>query len=63
MTAVAPTAGPSQCRVPPSAAIRITLSAIQPEKVSPTVTYETKTPWIPPARPARPQDSASAASL
>jgi len=38
VTSAAPTAGPSQWRVPPSAAIRITYSAAQAENVSAAVT-------------------------
>src|SRR6185369_6231782 len=35
---VAPTAGPSQCRVPPNTLINTTVSGTNTEKVSPTVT-------------------------
>ena len=38
LAATAPTAGPSQCRVPPSALISTTLTARAIEKVSATVT-------------------------
>ena len=35
---VAPTAGPAQCRVPPSTLIRTTVSGTVIENISPTVT-------------------------
>jgi hypothetical protein len=49
--------------VPPSALISTTFTASAIEKVSATVTYETNTAWMPPAKPASAHEMAKAASL
>ena len=59
----APTAGPAQWRVPPSTLISTTVSGTVIENVSPTVTYETNSAWMPPATPASAHETANAASL
>ena len=62
MTA-APTAGPAQWRVPPSTLISTTVSGTMIENVSPAVTYDTNSAWMPPAAPAKPHDSAKRRQL
>jgi hypothetical protein len=59
----APTAGPAQWRVPPSTLMSTTVSGTVMVNTSPTVTYERKSAWMPPATPARKQEMANAASL
>ncbi len=63
MIAVAPTIGPAQWRVPPSTDISTTVSGIAMVKVSPVVTYDTKSACTPPTTPASPHESAKAPSL
>ena len=61
--ATAPTAGPAQCRVPPSTLISTTVSGTAIVKTSPDVTYDRNRAWMPPATPASAQEIANAASL
>ena len=63
VTMRAPSAGPYQMRVPPSAAIMIASTASPTENVSATVTYDTNIAWIPPISPAMKQLSAKTTSL
>jgi hypothetical protein len=58
--AAAPTPGPAQCRVPPSTLMSTTVSGTVMLKVSPVVTYETNSAWMPPTTPASPHESAKA---
>ena len=60
---VAPTAGPAQCRVPPSTLISTTDSGTVMENVSLTVTYDTNSACRPPAAPASAHEIANAPSL
>ncbi len=59
----APTAGPAQCRVPPSTLISTTVRGTVIENVSPVVTYDTKSACMPPATPANPHETAKASIL
>ena len=61
--ATAPTAGPAQCRVPPSTAISTTVSGTVIENTSLVVTYEMNSAWMPPARPASAHEMPNAISL
>ena len=63
VTMTAPSAGPYQKRVPPSAAIMIASTASPTANVSATVTYVTNIACIPPISPAMKQLSAKAMSL
>jgi hypothetical protein len=61
--AAAPMAGPNQCRVPPSTLMSTTVSGTVMLKVSPAVTYDTNSAWMPPATPASAHEMAYATSL
>ena len=63
MIATAPMAGPAQWRVPPSTLISTTVSGTVIVKTSPTVTYERKSAWMPPASPASAHEMPKATSL
>ena len=60
---VAPSAGPAQCRVPPSTLISTTVSGTVMLNVDGAVTYCTNSAWMPPAIPASAQDTPNAISL
>jgi hypothetical protein len=61
--AVAPSAGPAQCRVPPSTLISTTVSGTVMLNVLFAVTYDTNSAWMPPATPASAHETPSATSL